>query len=262
VRKIEKNSFIKLFSDSLKEKVANIYEKIELVKEIEYFIQLEEFYSGEVWKKLLKYENELGVKIILDNYIKNGERKNIIIAPIDLEMNYNDYFDLNMIKIENLSKFKKLDHRNYLGNILSYGIKREKISDIVVKDGNAYFVTFSDIADYLINNINSIDKNNIDIKKIDNNEVIEIQLEKITGIVSSNRLDNIVSLLTKLSRNDAVKLIEKNLVSVDYEIINKKNKSLSENSILTIRGYGKYIYNGIIGSTKKDRMRIEVMKFI
>ncbi|TDT71820.1 RNA-binding protein YlmH [Hypnocyclicus thermotrophus] len=260
--KINKNNFIKLFPKSLKEKIANIYEKIELVKNIDYFIQLEEFYSGEIWKKLLKYEYELGVKIILDNYIKNGERKNIIIAPIDLELNYDQYFNLNMIKIENLSKFKDLGHRNYLGNILSYGIKREKISDIVINDGNAYFVTFSDIAEYLINNINSIDKNNVIIKKIYNNEKIEIQFERITGIISSNRLDNIVSLLTKLSRNEAVKLIEKNLVYVDYEVINKKNKSLNEKNILTIRGYGKYFYKGIVGSTKKDRLKVEMMKFM
>ncbi len=42
----------------------------------------------------------------------------------------------------------------------------------------------------------------------------------------------------------------------------KKDKLIKPNDIVTIRGYGKYKISDIVGETQKNRLRVEIKKYI
>ena len=64
-------------------------------------------------------------------------------------------FPIKVLEIR--KKYKTpLGHRNYLGTILSLGIDRNKIGDILVEDSGAYVFVSSDISDFLAENITKI----------------------------------------------------------------------------------------------------------
>ena len=56
---------------------------------------------------------------------------------------------------------------------------------------------------------------------------------------------------------DLSKAFEDAGATVNVEIF----KNLKANDIFTIRGMGKFILNGVLGNTKKDRLRISVFYF-
>ena len=82
------------------------------------------------------------------------------------------------------------------------------------------------------------------------------------SVISSMRLDSIVAALSGLSRGNSENLIKKGLVLINYDKITKKNTIVKPNSIITIRGYGKFRIDEYIGKTLKGREKIIIKKYI
>jgi len=64
-----------------------------------------------------------------------------------------------------------LGHRNYLGTILSLGIDRNKIGDILVEDSGAYVFVSEDISQFLFENITKISSCGVKVRIIDISQV-------------------------------------------------------------------------------------------
>ena len=79
--------------------------------------------------------------------------------------------------------------------------------------------------------------------------------------VSSMRVDNIVSAVTGLSREKSKELILSGLVSVNHFSCSKISRTINEGDKLTVRGKGKYEICGVLGNTKKHRIRISIIHY-
>ena len=90
----------------------------------------------------------------------------------------------------------------------------------------------------------------------------EIQKMEISAIVISLRLDNIVSVLAKTSRNKAVDILEQERVFVNYKLETKASKQIKEGDVITIRGKGRFEFREIAGNTKKGRYIVKIDKYI
>ena len=86
-------------------------------------------------------------------------------------------------------------------------------------------------------------------------------VEEKTFIVSSLRLDNIVAAVCKLSREKTKTVIMSDSVCVNFEETKNVSFNLKENDVFTIRGKGKFVLKGILGTTGKGRMRISVIHY-
>lgn len=180
-----------------------------------------------------------------------------------VEKNYNNIFGIIEIILPNELQ-GKYTHRDYLGGIMKLGIKREKIGDIVVFDKGAHIIVLKEIVEFLINNISSLtrfSKSNITIKPIEELHKPEIKKETIKIIVSSLRLDNIVSELARTSRTKAEEIISSGRVFVNFENIIKDSKVLKQGDVITIRGKGRFEMKQIEGNTKKGRQIVIIEKF-
>lgn len=180
-------------------------------------------------------------------------------------LGFEEDFPIITLLIEPLiDKFSdNLSHRDYLGAIMNLGIKREVLGDILIKDKRAYVFCLDEIADYLCSELTRIKHTSIKISKIEGDiPELERKLEDFDILVTSPRIDAVVAALTKLSRSQASLLFREKKVLVNNRTCENNSMMLKESCTLSIRGYGKFIYIGEGGRTKKDRVFVKMQKYV
>lgn len=171
-----------------------------------------------------------------------------------------------------LDKFSdELSHRDVLGALMNLGIEREMIGDIIMKPSsktgkinNAYLFCVSSIADFIIENLTRIKHTNVKttICPEDSLPDIALQKEEITCIAASPRFDAVIAGITGLSRSQVVTLFREKKVSLNNRLCENNSYTLKEGDILSVRGYGKYIYISAGNITRKGRVYITLEKYI
>ncbi len=244
--------------------VAKLFDKIEACEKrnkIEYTDFLDEHQENILTKVLLLLKRNF---ISFGGY-KEAERKVLILYPEKLKYIFEeDKFDfnniINVLRVLPLKEeIQKLNHRAYLGGLIKLGIKREKIGDIIIHDDGADILILKDIEKFLYTNI-------LELKRFQNSKIQIVNLENISKknqdlqeqriVVSSLRLDNIVSEICKTSRNKANDIILSERVLVNSESTTKNTKIIKENDKITIRGKGKFFIKEVLNETKKGKIPI------
>jgi len=162
---------------------------------------------------------------------------------------------INCIKIEIPNEIKgELKHKDYLGTLMSFGLARERIGDIIVYDNRAYIIVMKENAEYIKNSLKQerkFKKAKIQIVDLFKIETKPIEYDSINILVSSLRLDNVISEILKTSRKVAQQYLEEEKVTINYLQETKSNKFVKEKDLLVIRGQGKYIIESFLGKNKK-----------
>ena len=249
--------------------LAQILDKIELVEK-KNKIEHTDFLDLAQIELVQKFIN----KIKIENYIKYGgheqaERKMFVIYPEKfnkevVEKNLKNI--IQIIKITLPEDLKgKYTHRDYLGAVIKLGIKREKVGDIIVDNEGADIIIDKDISKFLLENLGGLtrfSKSTIIVDNIDNLRNVEIKKQELEIIVSSLRLDNVISELARCSRNKALDIINMERVFINFQNETKKTKQIKSGDIITIRGKGRFYIKEIVGQTKSGRTILKIEKFI
>ncbi|MBR3972099.1 MAG: hypothetical protein IKJ83_04390 [Ruminococcus sp.] len=205
------------------------------------------------------YLRNRGVEYTLFGGYENASRVYLSVGrPVD-----ETQFPITAVLIVSKGK-RALTHRDYLGSLMGIGIKRECIGDIITRTPQEAIVFLrSDIVDYTFSELRKISTDTVVLSLYDGDTAeFSSNTENIRIIVSSMRADNIVSALINRSRADALTLITEDKVFVNYFEVKKPSQMLSEGDVLSIRGYGKYIIGALHGTTKRERLVINVLHFI
>nr|WP_317379496.1 YlmH/Sll1252 family protein [uncultured Faecalimonas sp.] len=158
---------------------------------------------------------------------------------------------------------EQLSHRDYLGALLSLGIERAKIGDIIVEEQGAFVFVSDKLLSYLCKELSQIRRTPVIACEEPFSEFsYSPKYEKITGTVASVRLDTLLSLAFASSRSRLSPLIEAGKVFVNGKLITSNGYTLKENDVISVRGHGKFIYREIISQTKKGRLLVEIHKLI
>lgn len=173
-------------------------------------------------------------------------------------------FPLSIIKIEPAhQKFaEKLSHRDYLGAILNLGIEREMIGDIIIDDKIAYVFIEKNMMNYVCSQLETIRHTRVLCKEGTMNFSYSQKYQEITGTVSSVRLDSIIALAFRESRSSIVSLISGGKVFINGRLITSNSYTLKNDDIISVRGKGKFLYEGEIGMTKKDKIKVILKKYV
>ena len=157
----------------------------------------------------------------------------------------------------------RLSHRDFLGTFMGLRLKRETIGDIVTDKGIAQ-VLVTDVAARLITaELSKIGR--VGVKITDDRPfelIVKQEFQDISGTVASMRLDCVVGLAAKLSREKAAALIRSEKVDINHFTALSVSAELREGDVLSIRGCGRFVLAGIDGSTKKGRIHINLRKYI
>ncbi|MFD3157423.1 RNA-binding protein [Haloimpatiens sp. FM7330] len=258
---MNKDKFINSFNNADKIILSNIYDKIILANKIPKVIYCSEFYTPNIWKRLLEMRGSFNINTYCFGIFEESERRMLAFS--------NDFYSeleypLDLLKIKLKSSFTNIKHKDFLGAILGLGIKREKLGDLILEGKTCYAAVSSDVSDYIIYNLQSIGSSPCLVQKVDMREssIPCYDFEDKIIIMNSNRLDAFVSRLCNISRSKSVELIKNGKVLIDYACTNKKDVELRENFILTIRGYGKFKIDKQVGFTQKGKIKVLVKKFI
>lgn len=159
-------------------------------------------------------------------------------------------------------KCDKLTHRDFLGSLMSLGIERETVGDILVEDGRAVVFVKTELSDYVKSQISKVGRIGVKVADADLSKLPQGRgFEEKTYIVSSLRLDNIVAAVCKLSREKTRTVIMSDSACVNFEETKNVSLNLKENDVFTIRGKGKFVLKSILGTTGKGRIRISVIHY-
>lgn len=192
-----------------------------------------------------------------------AERKIACFGNMEI-CGYEEVPPIVCIKAQPLSqKFADtISHRDVLGSIMSESIRRDVIGDIIIHENCAFIFCIDKIADYIITEFNKIKHTDIKCSIIDSLPDLNISLPEISEIViSSERIDAVVAAVYKLSRGESQKLFEQKKVFVNNRVCENLTYNLNLNDRVSVRGYGKFIYEGIARETKKGKLRALVRIF-
>lgn len=168
----------------------------------------------------------------------------------------------NYITIFKAKKSDKIKHSNILGTLFSLGLTDDVIGDIIVMDDYFYLTTLTRLSSFIKNNLTIINGERIELLESTNIVLNKDRFLKMKLLVSSMRVDTIVSKITNTNRLKVNSMIKDNIILVNYNTVKSSSLILKNNDILSIRKYGKYIIKNIIGTTKKNNLVLEIEKNI
>ncbi len=183
-------------------------------------------------------------------------RKMLCIMPYETEPEF-PVFPLTITYKKDYS----LSHRDFLGSFMSLGIGREQIGDILTGEGYAVVFCTATAHDMIMGYVSKIGRVGVDIADGIGKPLPETVFTEMTAVVASPRADCMVSALSGLSREKSADFIKSGSFTLNYEICTNVSKTIAEGDILTLRGYGKFVFSDGGTETKKGRLRVAFKKY-
>ena len=147
---------------------------------------------------------------------------------------------------------RALTHRDYLGALLSLGIKRECLGDILPCPNGAYVFALPRIAPLLLEDLTSVGRCAARVRTASSEALPPIpQPEEKTASVASLRLDAVLAAMLHVSR----------AVDVNHVTMSSALSEVYENDRFSVRGYGKYRLCGTGARSRKGRTFVSYLEY-
>lgn len=188
------------------------------------------------------------------------ERKMIRFGTEE-SLGYEEPYPIACLKVEPvMPKFaERLTHRDFLGAIMNLGIERSTVGDIFLREKEAHVFCQESIAPYLTKQLTQVRRTQVRCTVTETAEDLKApETEKLALSVSSARIDAVVSGLYHLSRSQSAELFRAGRIYVNGRLTENNSYSLKEGDGVTVRGFGKFLYTGEQGETRKGRLRAGV----
>lgn len=186
------------------------------------------------------------------------ERKMIRFGKED-NLGYVEEYPILCLRIEPLNfKFAEhLTHRDFLGAIMNLGIERDTVGDIFVQDKEAYLFCQESIAPYLTEHLEQVRRTKVRciVSQIPA-QLTMPSLEPVSLSVASPRIDGVISKLYNLARSQSQELFAAGRIFINGRLTQNSSYLLKQDDGVTVRGYGRFIYKGEQGETRKGKQRI------
>lgn len=194
----------------------------------------------------------------------NCERKMLRFGSEEL-FGYEEEFPICCVIVRPLMKkfADDLSHRDFLGSLMNLGIERSVLGDIFVKDKEAYIICEAAMAEYIAENLSRVKHTSMlcTVSETMPEEILP-QLSPVELIVSSDRADGVIAKAYSLSRSQCVELFRAKRIFVNGRQYENNSGTLKAGDIVSVRGFGKFVFDGIIHETKKGRYKVQIQKYI
>jgi len=156
---------------------------------------------------------------------------------------------------------ESLCHRDFLGASLALGLKRALLGDILCSEGGAVIFCHENAAE-LIEGLTKVGNTGVRTEAGVRITLPEVRTKKTDTVVSSLRLDCLVSAAANVSRGRSASLIKSGQVNADFFPCLDVSAVVKENTVISIRGSGRYRLSEIKGESRKGKIRVVIEKFI
>ena len=159
-----------------------------------------------------------------------------------------------------LEKFSDdFSHRDFLGALMNLGIERSTIGDIKVGKREGYLFCMDSIAEFICENLTQVKHTHVRCEVVlEWDELPDDIPQPQEVLVSSERIDGCVAKVYNKSRNEVLNLFRAGKVYVNGKLCESNSRMLKKDDVVNVRGFGKFIYNGIKYETKKGKLSVQV----
>ena len=196
---------------------------------------------------------------------EEAERRAVFFLP--------DYADegeiyseaVSCIKTEplNLKFSDELTHRDFLGALMNLGIERDKTGDIIVGEDRAYIFCMREVEELICSELVRVKHTSMRAEAVPLSEcTLRPKMRELSVNVASERADAVISAVFNLSRNVSARLIASESVFADGRLIRQSGSVLSEGARVSVKGDGKFIFEGVSGNTRKGRLYVNIKRYI
>ncbi len=158
---------------------------------------------------------------------------------------------------------EELSHRDYLGALLNLGIERSKLGDILITEDEAMVFVHNDMCDFISEELTRVRHTMVRVTRKERiGTDYRPDYEEIRGTVASVRLDSLLPLAFSSSRTKLSGLIEGAKVFVNGRLVTSNGYQVQEGDIISVRGMGKFRYEGAGQRTRKNRIYVVIHKYV
>lgn len=158
---------------------------------------------------------------------------------------------------------EELSHRDMLGALMNLGIERDVIGDIFVRGSECYFFCLENMKEYICQNLTKVRHTNVVCEEADCLPAAFAPVRKREEhMIASERCDALLSKVYHLSRGKCIPLFQEKKVFVNSRQFENNSGVLKEGDIVSVRGFGKFVYLGVVRETKKGRVTVAIEKYV
>ena len=156
-----------------------------------------------------------------------------------------------------------LSHRDFLGTLLSCGIRRDKLGDILCGKGVAVVFVREEMAPYLCEQVTRVGGERVEAAyPFEGILPVAHAFQERADTVASPRLDAVLRVGIGCSREEASRRIAAGMVMVNHRLCESVSTEVREGDLLSVRGEGRFLLEKIGPPTKKGRLFVKVKRYI
>lgn len=161
-------------------------------------------------------------------------------------------------------KGEELRHSAIMGSLFGLNITSEMFGDIVKWQDNFYVYLVDEISDLVVKEFRMVGNVPISLREVPTDllENFERVYERQELIVSSLRIDTVISRLIGCNRDGVSEIVRDQDIFINDVAVRKVSYVMETGDVFSVRRYGKFRFNGVIGRTKKDNFIIEIDKYV
>lgn len=159
------------------------------------------------------------------------------------------------------SQSPNIKHNEILATLFQMGFEPDTIGDIWVEQDGFYLTNLTRLNIYLEDNLVLVRGKLVHLEPVEKLELKEEHFQEQQVILSSLRLDNLISKLVPTSRKEALRLLEREEVLYNYQVAKSPLVSVKEQDVFSIRHVGKFIVAEIGGQTRKNKWIVKLKKY-
>lgn len=181
------------------------------------------------------------------------------------ELGYEQEFPIRCILAEPLQqKFAdKLTHRDILGALMSLGIERAILGDIILNENKAYIFTAERMTDFITEHLTSVKHTTVKCSVVTELPACELfKTEDRTIIAASERIDCVMAGVFNLSRSKTNTYFASQKVFINGRLCENNSAVPKPGDTISVRGLGRFIFCGTEANTKKGRNKIAIKMYI
>ena len=202
-------------------------------------------------------------KVVSAGGFDDAERRIVCFLPDYLEDVPEDVFACLRIAPVARKFADTLSHRDFLGALMSLGIRREMIGDISVADNTAHVVVLRPVAAAVMENLTSVRHTTVLVTEERLEDLkMTVRTEERSVNTASFRIDAMISAVYHVSRSQAAELLRTGRVFLNSAAQENGAALMKPGDILTVRGSGRFRMLEESHLTKKGRMFVRIEVFL
>ena len=156
-----------------------------------------------------------------------------------------------------------LTHRDVLGALMNLGICRETIGDIYLDGKHAYVFCLNTVLPILETELTRSKHTSLRCEVLEKlPDGVGNRKKRDTVLIASERADAVVAAIYKLSRSEASALFTDGKIYINGRQTLSCSFNMKENDVFSVRGFGRFVYSGVSGQSRKGRLYADVEIYV